>query len=566
MRSYYFVTAILSFLNLAVFIFRDNEKKTNYYIKILLIVVCVANLGYLALGVSSTLEEAVLAKKITYLGGCFLPPIIAVCMCSICNIKLKHWLRCLCIFFSAMVYVMVLTAGFSNFYYSSIRMGKVYDATALIVEHGPGYCFFYIILYGYMAVNIAITIIAFIKKQVTKKNLYLLIAMQCITIIAFLLGRAIDPTFEIMPAVYVVDGLILVIIQMQLSQYNLEDSIYVAMQQNNTTGYIVLDLNNKFIGCNEIAKECIPGLADCKVDTFISQEKELDFLCEWIKLFKDSEGSTFAKTLQYKASYYECVIKVLTTGKKNTGYIIELQDCTDRKKYLDLLSDYNAKLKQQVEQQIQHIYLIQQKTVLGMASMVENRDNNTGGHIKRTSDVVGILVETIKENHLLELSDEFCRDLIKAAPMHDLGKISIEDRILQKPGRFTDEEFEIMKTHAEKSAEIIERILRGVEEEYFVNVAVNVARYHHEKWNGMGYPKGLSGEHIPLEARIMAIADVYDALVSKRCYKEAMSFSKAYEIIIESMGSHFDPSLEPVFIMSRDKLESYYTNAEAGEC
>lgn len=565
MISYYFVTAILAFLNLVVFIYRDNGKKTSYYLKILLIIQCVANFGYLALGVSRTLEEAILANKITYLGGCFMPPIMAYYMCSLCNIKLKRWVKSFCFLFSVAVYAMVLSTGFSNFYYSSIRMGKVHDATALVVEHGIGYNFFYIILYGYMVADIIITIVAFIKRQVTKKNLYLLITMQSITIIAFLMGRAIDPTFEIIPAVYVVDGFILVMIQMQLSQYILEDSIYAAMQQNNTTGYIVLDSNNKFIGCNDIAKECISGLADCRVDTFISQKKELGFLGEWIRLFKDSEDSTFVQTMQYKDFYYECVIRSLTTDKKNTGYIIELQDCTDRKKYMDLLSNYNAELEQQVEQQIKHIKLIQQKTVLGMASMVENRDNNTGGHITRTSDVIEILIETIKENHLLELSDEFCRDLIKAAPMHDLGKIAIEDRILQKPGRFTDEEFEIMKTHAEKSAEIIEKILKGVEEEHFVNVAVNVAKYHHEKWNGEGYPMGLSGERIPLEARIMAIADVYDALVSKRCYKEAMSFSKAYEIIIESMGSHFDPGLEQVFIMSRDKLEAYYTNAEAEE-
>ena len=132
---------------------------------------------------------------------------------------------------------------------------------------------------------------------------------------------------------------------------------------------------------------------------------------------------------------------------------------------MDLLSNYNAELQKQVEQQIQHIYHIQQKTVLGMASMVENRDNNTGGHIKRTSDVIEIFINTIKEEHLLELSDEFYEDLIKAAPMHDLGKIAIEDRVLQKPDRFTEDEFEIMKTHAEKSAEIVEKILRGVEED-----------------------------------------------------------------------------------------------------
>lgn len=147
--------------------------------------------------------------------------------------------------------------------------------------------------------------------------------------------------------------------------------------------------------------------------------------------------------------------------------------------------------------------------------------------------------------------------------MHDLGKIAIEDRVLQKPGKFTDEEFAIMKTHSEKSANIIENILRGIEEDHFVDVAVNVARYHHEKWNGTGYPKRLSGKQIPLEARIMAVADVYDALVSKRCYKEAMSFEKAYNIIIESIGSHFDPELEPIFVACRCELEAYYTQAES---
>lgn len=563
MKIYYFVSAILAFLNLAIFVYRDSEKKTSYYSKLLLIIICVANLGYLAVGVSTTLEEAILANKITYLGGCFMPPIMAACMCSLCNIRINHWVRLSCILFSAAVYTMVLFTGFSHFYYRSVRMGHVHDATALIVERGPGYGFFYVILYGYMVVDIVITVIAFMKKQVTKKNLYLLIALQLTTISAFLVGRAIDPAFEVMPAVYVVNGFILEIIQAQISKYNLDDSIYEAMQQNNTTGYIVIDSDNKFISCNDIVKKCIPGLARCRVDTDISEENELGFLQEWIRLFQRGGDSVAAQTLQYHDRYYECVIKALATGRKHTAYIIEMQDCTDRKKYLDLLSNYNVELEQQVEQQIQHIRRIQQKTVLGMASMVENRDNSTGGHIKRTSDVIGIFVETMKENPRFQLSDEFCEDLVKAAPMHDLGKIAIEDRILQKPGRFTEEEFAVMKTHAEKSAEIVENILRGVEEEHFVNVAVNVARYHHEKWNGQGYPMGLSGEEIPLEARIMAIADVYDALVSKRCYKEPMSFSKAYDIIIESMGSHFNPGLEPVFTLSRGKLEAYYANAEA---
>lgn len=561
MRAYYLVSVLLSLLNLALFIYTDDGKKLHYYSRLMLTIICIANLGYLALGVSSNLEEAILANKITYLGGCFLPPTMAACMCSICNIRIERWLKCICISFSTAVYTMVLFTGYSDLYYKSIKLGKVFDATVLKVEHGILYKFFYVILFSYMIVDLLIVLIAFIKKQVTRKNLYLLICMQLVTSVSFLVGRIVAPTFEVMPGVYVINGFILVIIQTRLSKYNLEDSVYEAIQQTNTTGYVVLDTKKRFISCNEIAKSCIPELAKCQVDTTIKNEPELAFLCDWIDRTQENDSKVLRKTLQYNSRYYECEVKPLFRGKKVGGYIVEMQDCTDKKKYVDLLSKYNSELELQVANQVEHISNIQRKTILGMASMVENRDNNTGGHIKRTSDVIGILIDTIRTNHLLELSDEFCNDLIKAAPMHDLGKIAISDSILNKPGKFTDEEFAIMKTHAEKSAEIIENILRGIEEDHFVNTAVNVGRYHHEKWNGQGYPMGLSGEQIPIEARIMAIADVYDALVSKRCYKEAMSFSKAYEIMIESMGSHFDPALERVLVMSREKLENYYENA-----
>ena len=149
-------------------------------------------------------------------------------------------------------------------------------------------------------------------------------------------------------------------------------------------------------------------------------------------------------------------------------------------------------------------------------------------------------------------------DIVRAAPTHDLGKISIDSNILNNPARLTDDEFTIMKSHATKSSEMVLILLDGVEEKRFVDVAYNVARYHHEKWNGTGYPDGLVGSMIPLEARIMAVADVYDALVSKRCYKEPMSFDQAYKIMLENMGTHFDPNMEAVFIGCRKELEEYY--------
>ena len=190
--------------------------------------------------------------------------------------------------------------------------------------------------------------------------------------------------------------------------------------------------------------------------------------------------------------------------------------------------------------------------------MVNNKDGFTGAHLKRTKEVVSILVKKMRNDVNLSYSKEFYDDMVAAAPMHDIGKIAIDDKVLCKPGKFTDEEFAEMKTHAEKGAIIIKNLLSNFQSEFFVEIAKNMAGSHHERWDGSGYPYGLKGEAIPLEARVMAIADVYDALVSKRCYKEAFSFADAYAIIEESMGKHFDPSLKKYFEQSRAELEAYY--------
>lgn len=201
---------------------------------------------------------------------------------------------------------------------------------------------------------------------------------------------------------------------------------------------------------------------------------------------------------------------------------------------------------------------LQRKLVIGMATMVEGRDNSTGGHIKRTSEVVKFIVEEMMKDPLLSTNHNFYNYVIQAAPMHDLGKIAIDDIILRKPGKFTPEEYAIMKRHSPEGAKIVEEILKDTLDKEFEQVSINVAHYHHEKWDGTGYPEGLKGEEIPLEARIMAIADVYDALVSKRVYKDEFSFKDADRIIIHSMGKQFDPGLEKYYVRARSKIENYY--------
>ena len=224
---------------------------------------------------------------------------------------------------------------------------------------------------------------------------------------------------------------------------------------------------------------------------------------------------------------------------------------------LELTGKFNEELSDEVKEKTKQIRSIQEKTILGMAQMVESRDLSTGGHIKRTSDVVRIFSKKLLGSDM-GFDEHFLELVIRSAPMHDLGKIGVDDAILRKQGKFTEEEYDKMKKHAEIGGKMVSEILTGVEENEFVQIAYNVANYHHEKVSGKGYPVGLKGKEIPLEARIMALADVFDALVSKRCYKEAFSYDKAFSIIEEDAGVHFDYDLAMVFISCRSELEAYY--------
>ena len=184
-----------------------------------------------------------------------------------------------------------------------------------------------------------------------------------------------------------------------------------------------------------------------------------------------------------------------------------------------------------------------------MAEVVENRDDNTGGHIRRTAKYVENIAKELKRQGIYSdiLTDRYMSDMVVAAPLHDIGKIHIPDAILNKPGKLTEEEFEIMKTHTTAGEELLIRAKEELGESEYLNTAVEMAAYHHEWWNGKGYPYGRSGEEIPLCARIMAVADVFDALTSKRCYKNAMPLEKAYAIIREEAGTHFDPAIVEAF-------------------
>ncbi len=217
----------------------------------------------------------------------------------------------------------------------------------------------------------------------------------------------------------------------------------------------------------------------------------------------------------------------------------------------DFLKDKSAFLESEIKKRSKELAAIQDVTILSMASLAETRDNETGNHILRTKFYIKALAEHLKTHPRFKhfLTDHTINMLHKSAPLHDIGKVGIPDSILLKAGRLTPEEFEIMKTHTTLGRDAIAKAEThlGMKVD-FLKFAKEIAYCHQEKWDGSGYPEGLSGDNIPISARLMALADVYDALISRRVYKEGMPHEQAIQIIAEGRGIHFDPDITDAFL------------------
>ena len=221
------------------------------------------------------------------------------------------------------------------------------------------------------------------------------------------------------------------------------------------------------------------------------------------------------------------------------------------------LIEWNENLQQTVKEKTQVVVELQNAILETMAGLIDGRDVVTGGHIERTQEYLRILLTAISQDkrHKKEVSTWDLDFVLPSAQLHDVGKISIEDSVLKKPGRLTEEEFEAIKKHTTFGAEVIQKIKHKTSDHAFLEYARIFALSHHEKWNGSGYPNGLKGEEIPLLGRILAIADVYDALVSSRSYKKPFPHEKAVNIIKNDSGTHFDPSIVELFLIVADQFD-----------
>jgi putative two-component system response regulator len=226
------------------------------------------------------------------------------------------------------------------------------------------------------------------------------------------------------------------------------------------------------------------------------------------------------------------------------------------------LMKYNHHLNQLVEEKTREISESQIATIYALVKLSEARDMDTGTHIDRVPEYCKYIAVRLKSRAKYKdyITDKYIENIYKASPLHDIGKVGISDAILLKPGRLTAEEFEIMKTHTTIGANTLDQVGKRYPNNQFIDMGTSIALYHHEKWDGSGYPHGLVGEEVPLSARIMAIADVYDAMRSKRVYKERYSHEKCVDIILEGSGFHFDPEIADIFSECEKEFDRIYNN------
>lgn len=558
MRLYYLIVFIISLLLSGVYFFRW-QKRYDVYSVVFFTLIPIAELSYWALARSTTVGEALLATKFIYLGGCYLALFIMLCIFSACKVTLPKAVKTVLFALTTLMFAATLTGGGSiDIFYKNVSIEFIGDIAVAKKEYGFMHTVFYIYVGLTFLASLAVIIYCFFRiKNVSLYTVLMMFILEITSIVSFFFGKIFGLALDITGASYLVTQIVYLLMINRICLYDVSDNVISGLINDEKYGYISIDLNNRYLGCNETAKKIFPEIGELRLDAKISGGELGNTVSGWVEHFLRSDRSELRYNFGNKI--YSVDVDYLLNKNKKVGYQLTLNDVTREQKYISLLNHYNSNLKAEVEAKTAHIEEMHDKLILGMAVMVESRDNSTGGHIRRTSDCIKILIDSIRRTGACELDEEFCKCLIKAAPMHDLGKIAVDDKILRKPGRFEPEEFEQMKTHAAKGAELVDKILEGTDDERFHSIAVNVAHYHHERMDGTGYPEGLKGEQIPLEARIMAIVDVYDALVSKRCYKDSMPFDKAFAIIDEGMGTQFDPKLRESFHAARAGLEAYYS-------
>lgn len=543
-----------------IYVMKQKGSYMQNLMLLLLISVLVNLVGYLVELKSDSLETALIGVKIAYLGKPYITLCIFFFVVEFCKVNLSDLFKGALVAFHLLITTLVFTCDLHSFFYTSIQYIYSDSYCHLVLGHG---LFYYLFIGMTLLYFIAITVIGIRKIRSTedwliKRQMFLCLAMITICLIGFLLFLSgCTNGYDTTVLSYFVCVQMLIILMVHFQLFNTLSFAKDESMDGMEEALFVFDNDDGVIYQNKNARLMQHYIENHYTEPFIQVLKDLIQKNEHL-IVKNGyvfrgERHDHEDVPQSANSVYHITGREITRQGRTYGYAVLVSDETES--YY-----YTSHLEAKVSAKTHEIIKIQRSVIGSFAAMIEARDGITGLHIKNTSNFVKILTHAMQNSpkYADRITDDYAQMVSAAAKLHDIGKIAVPDYVLQKPGKLTDEEYEIMKKHPAEGARIIKETLGKLENDEYVHIAYNMAYYHHEKFAGGGYPCNLKGTEIPLSARIMAICDVYDALRSNRHYKEGFSVEKSVSIIRESRGSHFDPDITDIFLQHIDEMEAVF--------
>jgi len=518
-------------LSFFLFIYAKMQKPSQMqkWVTILNVATMLMLFGYTLEMKSENLQAAYYGTIISYVGQPYVMVSVFLLILTFYEFKISNRLVLTCFLVGAIIPVLVYTNEYHHAYYTSVGFDANAPFSPLILEHGPLYYVNTAVSLTLVAATAIMTVLGFHNsKSPVKRRLSVYSLLMILSGVAGFAGYALGLTggYDSTMLGLFLENIFMAILFFNCRIFDVVDRAKDYALEASDEGLAVYDDAGKVVYQNPTAQKLV-GQA--------IPETYLESIPEGDSIYQNGEQA------------YSVTMGKIMNEKDYLGKSIEVRDISEAFNYGKRLEEAVAATRAKLEGI--------QRTILGsFASLVEARSLETGDHIRRVSRYTDMIAKALKKQGKFAdiLNDDYIRILVDSAPLHDVGKISVRDTILLKPGKLTPEEFEEMKKHAELGAKVIKNTMAGLESQEYVDMATEIAKHHHERWDGTGYPDGLKGEQIPLSARIVAVADCYDAMTSKRCYKEAFPDKKALGILKEEAGSHFDPQVVEAFISNKE--------------
>lgn len=547
----YLIAFLLSLYMFASFVI--NNKKVDSLLILFALTVVSNCAGYYFLYTSHSLEMAIFSNKVLYVGGCFAPLFTVLLLCRLCDIRMPKPLITFLTLYSTIVWAFVFTIDKSTIYYKHVELCFADGYNYLAKDYGPTHILYPIMIILYGLLMLYYIIYAFKKRNTVSIQVILTIGITGVAVISmYILEKILNLHVTLVPFGYLLGLGLITKYYARINMYDLSSNLAVSMEKMDDYAYLIFDDQYRYFHANALSKELFPEIKDWYIDQAVPESESylyktvVQYLLDW------NVNETADRTINVNDSYYRLHIRTIDYGRKeNVGYLLELSDCTSEQKYYTVMEEYNASMEKEIENKTRELRMqqIQTKnfflqTVIALSEAVDAKDRYTSGHSRRVAEYSRRMAARMGK------SKEEMEDIYYTGLLHDVGKIRIPVDIINKPGKLTEDEYNIIKIHPVTGY----HILRSISENSSIAIA---AKYHHERYDGKGYPNGLSGENIPEIARILCVADSYDAMTSNRSYRNALPQDVVRSEIEKGKGTQFDPDIADIMLQMMDEDVHY---------